>query len=150
MSETVAPDPRVQVQVEPERPRLYKVIVLNDDDYTPREFVITVLEAEFPDGRGAGSAGDVDGAPTRGLRSRRIHAGRGRDKGDASDLRRRAGRATRCESRRSPEDKPGDPSQRGNPRKRPFPLPATCSTRHDLAMRLEAAPAGFMLVRASG
>jgi ATP-dependent Clp protease adaptor protein ClpS len=45
MSETVT-RPRVQVQVKPERPRLYKVIVLNDD-YTPREFVITVLEAEF-------------------------------------------------------------------------------------------------------
>jgi ATP-dependent Clp protease adaptor protein ClpS len=32
--------------VKPERPRLYKVIVLNDD-YTPRAFVITVLKAEF-------------------------------------------------------------------------------------------------------
>ena len=29
-----------------ERPRLYKVILLNDD-YTPREFVITILQAEF-------------------------------------------------------------------------------------------------------
>ena len=29
-----------------ERPRLHKVILLNDD-YTPREFVITVLKAEF-------------------------------------------------------------------------------------------------------
>ncbi|MCC7048217.1 MAG: ATP-dependent Clp protease adapter ClpS [Alphaproteobacteria bacterium] len=28
------------------RPRLYKVILLNDD-YTPREFVVTVLRAEF-------------------------------------------------------------------------------------------------------
>ena len=45
MSETVT-RPRVQVQVKPERPRLYKVIVLNND-YTPREFVITVLKAEF-------------------------------------------------------------------------------------------------------
>ena len=45
MSETVT-RPRVQVQVKPERPRLYKVILLNDD-YTPREFVVTVLKAEF-------------------------------------------------------------------------------------------------------
>ena len=29
-----------------ERPRRYKVILLNDD-YTPREFVVTVLKAEF-------------------------------------------------------------------------------------------------------
>ncbi|MGH7069973.1 MAG: ATP-dependent Clp protease adapter ClpS [Acetobacteraceae bacterium] len=29
-----------------ERPRLHKVILLNDD-YTPREFVVTVLKAEF-------------------------------------------------------------------------------------------------------
>lgn len=29
-----------------ERPRLHKVILLNDD-YTPRDFVVTVLKAEF-------------------------------------------------------------------------------------------------------
>src|ERR1700743_2056864 len=29
-----------------ERPRLHKVILLNDD-YTPREFVVTVLKGEF-------------------------------------------------------------------------------------------------------
>ena len=45
MSETVT-RPRAQVQVKPERPRLYKVILLNDD-YTPREFVVKVLEAVF-------------------------------------------------------------------------------------------------------
>ena len=45
MSETVT-RPRVQVQVKPERPRLHKVILLNDN-YTPREFVTTVLKAEF-------------------------------------------------------------------------------------------------------
>jgi ATP-dependent Clp protease adaptor protein ClpS len=30
----------------PERPRLYKVILLNDD-FTPREFVVTVLKTVF-------------------------------------------------------------------------------------------------------
>ena len=45
MSNTVT-TPRVRVQVKPERPRLHKVILLNDD-YTPREFVVTVLKAEF-------------------------------------------------------------------------------------------------------
>ena len=29
-----------------ERPRLHKVILINDD-YTPREFVVSVLKAEF-------------------------------------------------------------------------------------------------------
>ena len=38
--------PRVQLEVKSERPRLHKVILVNDD-YTPREFVVTVLKAEF-------------------------------------------------------------------------------------------------------
>lgn len=41
-----ATTPRTRVQVKAERPRLHKVVLLNDD-YTPREFVITVLKAEF-------------------------------------------------------------------------------------------------------
>lgn len=38
--------PRTTVRPKTERPRLHKVILLNDD-YTPRDFVITVLKAEF-------------------------------------------------------------------------------------------------------
>jgi ATP-dependent Clp protease adaptor protein ClpS len=38
--------PRIKVRSKTERPRLHKVILLNDD-YTPREFVVTVLKAEF-------------------------------------------------------------------------------------------------------
>src|SRR5947208_12575174 len=38
--------PRTKVEVETERPRLHKVILLNDD-YTPREFVVAILKAEF-------------------------------------------------------------------------------------------------------
>jgi ATP-dependent Clp protease adaptor protein ClpS len=38
--------PRIKVQTKTERPRLHKVILVNDD-YTPREFVVTVLKAEF-------------------------------------------------------------------------------------------------------
>ncbi len=45
MSDT-ATTPRTRVRTEPERPRLHKVLLLNDD-YTPRDFVVTVLKAEF-------------------------------------------------------------------------------------------------------
>jgi ATP-dependent Clp protease adaptor protein ClpS len=38
--------PRTKVLPKTERPRLHKVILLNDD-YTPREFVVMVLKAEF-------------------------------------------------------------------------------------------------------
>ena len=37
---------RTQVKPKTERPRLHKVILLNDD-YTPREFVVKVLRAVF-------------------------------------------------------------------------------------------------------
>jgi ATP-dependent Clp protease adaptor protein ClpS len=42
----IASKPRTKVKLKAERPRLHKVILLNDD-YTPREFVVTVLKAEF-------------------------------------------------------------------------------------------------------
>ncbi len=42
----VVTTPRVQLQVKSERPRLHKVILVNDN-YTPRDFVVTVLRAEF-------------------------------------------------------------------------------------------------------
>lgn len=45
MSNTVS-KPRTKVKTKVERPRLHKVILINDD-YTPREFVVTVLKAEF-------------------------------------------------------------------------------------------------------
>jgi ATP-dependent Clp protease adaptor protein ClpS len=38
--------PRTKVRTKTERPRLHKVILVNDD-YTPREFVVTVLKGEF-------------------------------------------------------------------------------------------------------
>jgi len=38
--------PRAKVTPKTQRPRLYKVILLNDD-YTPREFVVAVLYALF-------------------------------------------------------------------------------------------------------
>ena len=38
--------PRIKTKLKTERPKLHKVILLNDD-FTPREFVVTVLKAEF-------------------------------------------------------------------------------------------------------
>jgi len=45
MPETIAP-PKPKTRTETERPKLYKVILLNDD-YTPRDFVVMVLKAVF-------------------------------------------------------------------------------------------------------
>ena len=45
MPETVT-IPRVKPKLKTERPKLFKVILLNDD-FTPREFVVTVLKGEF-------------------------------------------------------------------------------------------------------
>ena len=38
--------PKTRVKIKTERPRLHKVILVNDD-FTPREFVVTVLKSEF-------------------------------------------------------------------------------------------------------
>ena len=45
MSNTVT-RPKTKVKTKVERPRLHKVILINDD-YTPREFVVAILKAEF-------------------------------------------------------------------------------------------------------
>ncbi|WP_426435645.1 ATP-dependent Clp protease adapter ClpS [Bradyrhizobium genosp. P] len=45
MPDTVV-KPKTRTKTKVERPRLHKVILVNDD-YTPREFVVTVLKAEF-------------------------------------------------------------------------------------------------------
>jgi ATP-dependent Clp protease adaptor protein ClpS len=47
MSQTVAPvKPKTKTVTKTARPPLWKVILLNDD-YTPREFVVLVLKAVF-------------------------------------------------------------------------------------------------------
>jgi ATP-dependent Clp protease adaptor protein ClpS len=40
------PKTKTRVRTKTERPRLHKVILVNDD-YTPREFVVTILKGEF-------------------------------------------------------------------------------------------------------
>lgn len=42
----VVEKPRTKVEPKVERPKLYKVILINDD-FTPREFVVEVLKAVF-------------------------------------------------------------------------------------------------------
>ena len=42
----IASTPGTVTVIKTERPKLHKVILLNDD-YTPREFVVTLLKAEF-------------------------------------------------------------------------------------------------------
>lgn len=38
--------PRLKQKTKVQKPKLYKVVLLNDD-YTPREFVVLILKAEF-------------------------------------------------------------------------------------------------------
>ena len=42
----IAVTPKTKTVTKTERPRLHKVILVNDD-YTPREFVVIVLKGEF-------------------------------------------------------------------------------------------------------
>jgi ATP-dependent Clp protease adaptor protein ClpS len=46
MSDDIVTVPRTKTKPKTQRPKLYKVILLNDD-YTPREFVVVVLKGEF-------------------------------------------------------------------------------------------------------
>ena len=48
-------DTRPATTTKVERPKLYKVILINDD-YTPREFVVMVLKAEFKMGESNANA----------------------------------------------------------------------------------------------
>jgi ATP-dependent Clp protease adaptor protein ClpS len=43
---SIATKPRTSTRLKTERPKLHKVILVNDD-FTPREFVVAVLKAEF-------------------------------------------------------------------------------------------------------
>ena len=45
MADTVT-TPKTKTKPKTERPKLHKVILVNDD-FTPREFVVTVLKGEF-------------------------------------------------------------------------------------------------------
>jgi ATP-dependent Clp protease adaptor protein ClpS len=55
MSQQTNVKPRTSTKTKVERPKLWKVILLNDD-YTPREFVVMVLKAVFRMGEEAAYA----------------------------------------------------------------------------------------------
>ena len=55
MSQQANVKPRTRTKTKIERPKLWKVILLNDD-YTPREFVVMVLKAVFRMGEEAAYA----------------------------------------------------------------------------------------------
>ena len=55
MSQQTNVKPRTGTKTKVERPKLWKVILLNDD-YTPREFVVMVLKAVFRMGEEAAYA----------------------------------------------------------------------------------------------
>src|ERR1700755_3179454 len=46
MSNNATTKPKTRIKTKTQRPKLWKVILLNDD-YTPREFVVMVLKAVF-------------------------------------------------------------------------------------------------------
>ena len=46
MQNTTITPPRLDLELEVERPKLHKVLLVNDD-FTPRDFVTRVLKAEF-------------------------------------------------------------------------------------------------------
>lgn len=54
----VSPTPgtAAESKTEIQPPSMYKVVLLNDD-YTPMDFVVEVLQRFFPDGSGKGDAG---------------------------------------------------------------------------------------------
>ena len=76
--------PRTETKPKTERPKVYKVILLNDD-YTPREFVVIVLRAVFRMTTDQAHGGDADRAHARGLRGRGLHPRDRRDQGHPGD-----------------------------------------------------------------
>lgn len=78
--------PRTKVKPRTERPKLYKVILVNDD-FTPREFVVTVLKGEFKLSEDQAHRVMIT-AHQRGVCVGGLHQGCRRDQGDAGHRRR--------------------------------------------------------------
>ena len=65
---------RTKTETKVQRPRLHKVLLFNDD-YTPRDFVVEVLKAVFRLNEIAGPQRHADRAQERGVRGRRFRPG---------------------------------------------------------------------------
>ena len=89
------PDPNVKTRTKTKtktaRPPLFKVILLNDD-YTPREFVVQVLKAVFRMGAERAQAVMMTAHQARRLRDRGLYPRRRRDQGEGGDRSRQAER----------------------------------------------------------
>ena len=79
MSKTLV-KPRTKLKTKTERPPLYKVILLNDD-YTPREFVVKVLKAVFRMNEDQAYNVMMTAHQQRRLRDRGLYQRRRRDQG---------------------------------------------------------------------
>ena len=94
MNDTVT-KPKTRTKIKVERPKLDKVILINDD-YTPREFVTMILKAEFRMTQDQAYKVMITAHKLGRLRRRRVHQGCRRDQvtraTDAAD----EGRPTRC------------------------------------------------------
>ena len=85
MSNNTVVKPRTKVRLKTQRPPLYKVILLNDD-YTPREFVVLVLKAVLFRMNADQAYRVMMTAHRRGaLRHRGLRQGRRRDQGQGSN-----------------------------------------------------------------
>ena len=76
--------PTTKDEIKVERPRLHKVILVNDD-YTPREFVVTVLKAEFRISEDQAMRVMITAHQARCVRRRRLHEGCSGSQGDERD-----------------------------------------------------------------
>ena len=76
-------------------PPLFKVILLNDD-YTPMEFVVLVLQTFFAHDPGEGDPGHAEGASGRHGSLRGLPARRRHDQGRAGGRRTHASTSIRC------------------------------------------------------
>ena len=74
--------PRPAVRTATERPKLYRVILVNDD-YTPREFVVSILKGEFRLSEEQAYRVMMTAHRKGRLRHRRLSEGCRRDQGDA-------------------------------------------------------------------
>ena len=76
--------PRLNTVLETQRPRLHKVVLVNDD-YTPRDFVVRILKTEFRMTESQAHKVMMTAHQRGRLRGGRVHQGDRREQGDQRD-----------------------------------------------------------------